>query len=258
MTTNLSSQECEYEEYYQIVDLARKEYSKQNYKEASKNFKLAFTKINFPLGIDLALSLFSANKIKDDLWAGVIAEKLAKGGIPLRYFFKYKKKSWYQKFNSEFEKYNEYYYQNFDTELKVKYFSLIERDAIFTRKTMDWYYGTIEIKAVDAIKEAKAIISELKQLTEKYGFPSEHNMGYNYTRRLNRVGNYTHIHALMIHIYKYGERVYENEIPNFICNGVLRPNFQQTLKQSMGFGHNMGIEHEMKVREKMYNKKKNK
>ena len=256
LTIKLSAQECEYREYYQIVDVAKKEYLKQNYKEASKKFKLAFSKTDFALGHDLSFALVAADKTKDDIWAGDIAEKLARGGVPLRYFMKYKRKKWYLKFNSEFEKYNEYYNENFESELKDKYRSLKERDASFTRKTMDWYYGTVEISAEDAAKEANAILSELKELREKYGFPSEHNMGYNYVRRLNRIESYNYSIALLIHIYKYGERIYENEIPNFICNGFLHPNTEQILKKSMGFGKNKGIEHEMKVRQEMYNKKK--
>ena len=251
-----SAQECEYEEYFKLVALGKKAYSKQNYKEASQKFKLAFSKTDFPLGHDLSFALVAADKTKDDIWAGDIAEKLAKGGVPLRYFMKYKRKNWYPKFLSEFKIYNDYYNQNFETELKNKYNSLKERDASFTRKTMDWYNGSIEISAEDAGKEANAILSELKELKEEYGFPSEHNMGYNYVRRLNRIESNNYSIALLTHIYKYGERIYENEIPNFICNGFLHPNSQQILKQSMGFGKNKGIEHEMKVRQEMYNKKK--
>ncbi len=255
LTVKLPAQECEYEGYYQIVELARKAYSKQNYKEASNKFKLAFSKTNFPLGHDLSFALIAGNKTKEDIWTASIAKKLAKGGVPLRYFVKYKKKKWYIKFKSEFTKYQEYYNQNFEPELKEKFYSLIDRDAIFTQKTMDWYYGTIEIKAENASKEANAILSELKLLTEKYGFPSEHNMGYNYVRRLNRIENYS-ILALLIHIYKYGERVYENEIQNLICNGALHPNYRQALNQSQGFRNNTGIEKEMKVRQEMYSKKR--
>lgn len=255
LTVNLSAQECDYEEYYQILELARKEYSKQNYKEASNKFKLAFSKTDFPLGQDLSFALDVGSKTKDDIWIASIAEKLAKGGVPLRYFMNFKKKKWYIKFESDFPKYQDYYNQNFEPELKEKFYSLIDRDAKFTRKIMDWHYGTIEIKAENASEEANAILSELKLLTEKYGFPSEHNMGYNYVRRLNRIENYN-ILALMIHIYKYGERVYENEIQNLICNGALHPNNKQTLNQSQGFGNNTGIEQEMKVRQELYNKKR--
>ncbi|WP_299444183.1 hypothetical protein [uncultured Aquimarina sp.] len=254
-TLNLLSQECEYQEYYNIIDVARKQYSKKRYKEASKELKLAFSKVDFPLGHDLSFALTIAHKTKDDSWAGFIAEKLAKGGVPLRFFVKYERKKWYHTFLQEFPKHNEYYNKNFKPELKNKFNSLNNRDAIFSRKLMDWYYGTIEITVENASIEANAILSELKKLTEQYGFPSEHNMGYNYVKRLNRVERTNNI-ALLIHSYKHGERIYEEEIPNLICNGVLFPNCENILKNSRGFGIGTGIEQEMKTRYEMYKKKK--
>ncbi len=254
-TAKSIAQDCEYTAYYPLVELASKNYSDKNYEDAEKNLKLAFTKTEHPLGSDLHLAFSVAQKRKDTKWAEQIAIRLAKGGVPLRYFRYYKKSDWYDNFVKDFENYSNFYKENFYPELRDKFNSLIERDAVFTKKTMDWYYGTIEIAAENAYNEANAIYSELKQLTEKYGFPSEHNMGYNYVRRFNRIEDY-HTLVLMIHIYKYGERIYENEIPNYICNGILHPNSKQTLKQSMGFGNSKGIEHEMKVRQEMYKKKK--
>ena len=84
------------ENYHEFYSTSWEWKKKQNYKEASKEFKLAFSKTTFPLGFDLDLALVTANKTKDNLWAGLIAEKLAKGGVPLRYFVKYKKKEWYK------------------------------------------------------------------------------------------------------------------------------------------------------------------
>ena len=126
---------------------------------------------------------------------------------------------------------------------------------------MAWYYGTIEITAENGTKEANEILSELKKLTDKYGFPSERNMGYSYEKKLNRIVRSNTTIVLMIHIYKYGVRIYEDKIPDFICDGVLHPRDLQKLKQSMGFGYyssyyNEGFEYEMKVRQEMYNKKK--
>ena len=256
LTLCMSGQGCEYAEYFRLTDLAKQQFHSKNYKDAIHNFKLGFGTTDFPLGHDLSFALIAANETKDDILAGLIAEKLSKGGVPLRYFMKYKKEKWYGKLEREFTKHKEYYTENFKPELKDKFNSLIKRDAVFARKTMDWYYGTIEMSAENASLEANAIFLELKELTNEYGFPSEHNMGYNYVRRLNRVENYTNTLPLLVHIYKDGERVYENEIPNYICNGILHPGSQQILKQSTGFGNNMGIEHEMKIRQEMYNKKK--
>src|SRR5690606_25738979 len=105
----LHAQECKYSEYYSLTDVARKHFFKKNYKDAKKIFKLAFSKIDFPHGHDLSFALVSAIKTKDNFWAREIAEKLAKGGIPLRYFAKYKKEKWYKEFQAEFESYSKYY-----------------------------------------------------------------------------------------------------------------------------------------------------
>ncbi len=254
--TNLSAQECEYSEYYDLSAIATKNYSDKKYKEAEENLKLAFSKTEFPLGKDLELALSVAQKRKNSEWANEISIYLAKGGVPLRYFEKLKSFKWHGKFKEEYKTYSDYYNENYKPELREKLNLLIDRDAIFTQKLMDWNYGTINLTAENASQEANAILSELKTLTEKYGFPSEQIMGYNYVRRLNRVENYK-IGALMIHLYKYGELVYEKEIPNIICNGILHPNYQQTLKKSRGFGNSTGIEQEMKARFEKNKKKKN-
>jgi hypothetical protein len=255
----LFAQECAYAEYYNLTSSAKKNYSEKNYKEAEKNLKLAFSKTNFPLGKDLELALSVAQERKDSEWARQISINLSKGGVPLRYFGKLKNFKWYEQFTKDFENYNNFYKENFEPELKVKFDSLCKRDAIFTRKTMDWYYGSIEITAENASLEANAILAELKNLTDKYGFPKEQKMGYNYIKRLNRIEDYeTPIIVLLIHLYKYGNRIYESDIPQFICEGILNPNAKQILKQSSGFGKSNGIEYEMVVRQEMYNIKKKK
>lgn len=251
MMTNLSAQECEYNEYYSLVNSAFKNYSEKNYKEAENNLKLAFNKTNFPLGKDLELALSVAQKRDNSQWAEEIAIKLAKGGVPLRYFVKLNNFGWYKNFTMDFENYSNYYNENFKPELRENLNSLIDRDAKFVRKLMDWHYHMVEITAQEAINEATAIQSELKKLTEKFGFPREQTMGYNYVRRLNRVEVYK-TDVLMIHLYKYGELIYENDIPNLICNGIFYPNFQQMLKQSRGFGNSTGIEQEMELRYEKY------
>ncbi|WP_273566160.1 hypothetical protein [Maribacter halichondriae] len=86
-----------------MTDLAKNDCKKENFKEARRNFKLAFEKIVFPLGHDLSYALFTANELEDDQWAGHIAAKLAKGGIPLRYFSKFKKRNGIRNLNRTFK-----------------------------------------------------------------------------------------------------------------------------------------------------------
>ncbi len=243
----MSAQECEHAEYYRIVDSAKKDYSKQDFKEANQKFKLAFSKTDFPLGHDLSYALISAIKSKDDYWAGTIAENLAKGGIPLRYFVKYKKEKWYKKFSSEFENHSTYYKDSLNPVLKDKLLSLLEKDREFNSKYHEWRTRETELTLQELIKGANEILEEFNTLTEEYGFPSERIMGYNYVRRKNAIENFP-IEVLIVHIYQRGVLIFENEIPNIVCNGGLHPQWIETLKKIRGFGNSTGVEQEMKAR----------
>jgi len=248
---NLSAQECKYKEYYRIIDLAGKHFTKQNYKEASTQYKLAFSKTDFPLGYDLDLALFTANETNDNAWAGWIAEKLAKGGVPLRYFGKYKRQKWYEKFKFEFENYSEYYTQNYNLELKQGLISLLQRDREFNNKYHEWRTKEIDLTLNELIDGATTILNDFESIIEKYGFPDEPLMGYNYVRRLNRIETYR-IEVLIIHIYQRGVLILKDEIDNVVCVGGLHPKYAETLKRIRGFGNSTGIEQEMKLRYEKY------
>ncbi|TXI69055.1 MAG: hypothetical protein E6Q46_00115 [Flavobacterium sp.] len=91
IVTKSYAHNCNFEEYYTLYDIAKKNYSEKNYKEAEKNIKLAFKKIEFPLGSGLQLALLIAQKQNDSKWAEQISISLAKGGVPIK-FFRYLKK----------------------------------------------------------------------------------------------------------------------------------------------------------------------
>ena len=248
MTTLVSSaQNCEYKEYYNIVASAKNYYSRKKYKDANKEFKLAFSKVQFALGHDLSFALVAANKSKDYNWAGTIAEKLAKGGIPLRYFSKYKKEKWYEKFNSEFENYSNYYRDSLSTQLRDKLLSLIKRDREFNSEYHKWRAHKIEMTLDELIDGASEILEEFKNLVEIYGFPTEQKMGYNYVSSKDMIESYP-IDVLIIHIYQRGVLLFENEIQRIICEGGLEPQWVDTLKELRGYGNNTGVEQEMKAR----------
>ena len=221
--------------------------SKQDFKEANQKFKLAFSETDFPHGHDLSFALISAINSKDNNWAGTIAKKMAKGGIPLRYFGKYKKEKWYKEFSSEFEKHSTYYNDSLNTVLRDKLLSLLEKDREFNSKYHEWRTRKTELTLQELINGATEILVEFNAITEEYGFPNERVMGYNYIRRKNAVESFP-IEALIVHIYQRGVLIYENEIPNIICNGGLHPQWIETLKKIRGFGDSTGIEQEMKAR----------
>ncbi|WP_149304963.1 hypothetical protein [Pareuzebyella sediminis] len=245
------AQDCEYTEYYPLVELARKNYSGKKYKEAEKNFKLAFKKTNHPFGADLHLAFAVAQKLKNSEWAEQIAIRLAKGGVPLRYFRYHKKYEWYDKFSADFNTYSDYYKENYNQKLRDKFLSLLNRDNEFNSKYHDWRTREIELSLDELINGASEIISDFKQMTDEYGFPNERLMGYNYIPRKNSIERY-HSGALIIHIYQRGVLVFENEIHEIVCDGGLHPNYQETLKKIRGFGNSTGVEQEMKARYAKY------
>lgn len=250
-TANSVAQECEFAEYYPLVKLASKNYSDKNYEDAEKNLKLAFTKTDHPLGADLHLAFSVALKRKDTKWAEQIAIRLAKGGVPLRYFRYHKKHKWYDKFNADFETYSDYYKENYNQELRDNFLSLINRDKEFNSKYHDWRTREIELTLDELIKGASEIISDFNQMTDKYGFPNEKIMGYHYVSRKNSIEQY-HSAALIIHIYQRGVLIFENEIYKIVCEGGLHPNYEETLKKIRGYGNSTGVEQEMKARYEKY------
>jgi hypothetical protein len=52
----------------------------------------------------------------------------------------------------------------------------------------------------ELIDGASEILRDFKKLTDKYGFPNERLMGFNYVRKKNNVEYYI-VDVLIIHIY---------------------------------------------------------
>ena len=68
LTINSSAQDCQYEYYFHLTDLAKEQVSKKKFKEAKRSFKEAFSNIEFPLGHDLSFALYVADQTKDNEW----------------------------------------------------------------------------------------------------------------------------------------------------------------------------------------------
>jgi hypothetical protein len=249
--TNLSAQECEYTKYYPLVNSATKDFANKQYKEAERKLKLAFTKTEFPLGKDLELALLVAQKRKDSKWSEHIAIKLAKGGVPSRYFVRFKNFKWYEKFSANFKNYSDHYKENYNSELRQELLSLLNLDKEFNSKYHKWRTREIEMTLQELIDGASQISSDFKKLTDKYGFPDEHIMGFNYVHRKNNV-EYYQVGVLLVHIYQRGELIFKDKIHDIVCQGGLHPNYEEILKGIRGFGDSTGIEQEMKVRYTKY------
>ncbi|MFD0963718.1 hypothetical protein [Pseudofulvibacter geojedonensis] len=249
-----SSQECNYpEEYYSLVASARKKVKIEKFKEAEKDFKEAFSLTDFPLGDDLGYALYVAQKRKNANWAKEIAIQLARGGVPLRYFVKYKRFKWFNGFKSNFKKYKDYYHENFNEGLKIRYKKLLKDDVVYNERYHQWRTREIEIPLNELVSKASEIVSEFKSITDKYGFPTERLMGYNYVYKKNAIERF-YSGVLVVHIYQRGVLVFQNEIGKIVCNGSLHPNMIKTLKMIRGYGDSTGVEQEMKVRHKIFRK----
>jgi len=246
-----SGQECEYAEYFRLTDLAKNDYKKKNFENAKSNFKLAFEQSVFPHGHDLSYALLAANEIRENQWAGHIAKKLAQGGIPLRYFSKFKKKKWYAKFESDFPKYSQHYKDNFDVEMRNSFLTISKEDLNFTDKYHHWREHKIELTLQELVDGATMRLTNFMDFNKKYGFPNEQKMGYNYVRHKNRIEHFP-VLVLMIHIYQTGTRIFKDDIRSIVCKGSLHPSFEDTLKKIYGFGDSTGVPQEMKVRYKKY------
>ncbi|WP_452225569.1 hypothetical protein [Lacinutrix chionoecetis] len=249
-TFNVSAQECNYEEYYGLIKLAKKQSEKKEYKLANSTFKNAFSGVDFPLGQDLGNALLVAQKTNDEIWAKEISIKLAKGGVPIRYFTKLYKMSWYKDFKTNFKSFSSYHNVNYNIELREKWIALILKDKDFN---LNRYHAhreaRIKTTLEELIAEASEISKEFVTIVETYGFPHEKQMGYLYIQGENRITDYR-IDVVIRHIYQRGETVYEKDIDDFICEGKLREK-DVVSKESIGFNYGEGLE---KVLTEFYNK----
>jgi len=251
LTINSSAQDCQYEYYFHLTDLAKEQVSKKKFKEAKRSFKEAFSNIEFPLGHDLSFALYVADQTKDNEWAELIAEKLAMGGVPLRYFSKFKKRKWYSDFETEFKVYNKYYDKNFNSELRNQFLALSKKDTEFNENYHAWRKGNLQLSLQDLIDQATEIVTEFNRINDKYGFPDEQKMGYYYVPGKIRVEPFP-VLPLLVHIYQRGVLVLQEEIHTIVCKGGLHPSYELTLQKVRGFGNSTGVEQEMQARYAKY------
>lgn len=251
---NLFAQECKYKEYFSIIDIAHKEYLAKNYKNCENNLKLAFSKVDFPLGKDLNMALNVCQLRKNEKWAEEISVQLAKGGVPLRYFEKLNSYKWFSNFKNNFPTYTEHYNKNFKPELRQELNLLIEKDKKFNKSWHSFRTRDIEMTLQELIDGSYEILNQFNKIIENYGFPYEKLVGYNYDVRRNTVDNYS-ISALIIHILQRGVRIFNNEeIEVISCKSGYHKNSVKYYKETNSIGNNNGIEQEMNIR---YNNVKN-
>ena len=91
-TYSFGQETCIYKNYYtNIAKALTEKHSNKNPQKANAIFKEIISTVPFALGKDLEEALLVAIEIEDFDFCEQIVIQLAKGGIPLHYFSKYKK-----------------------------------------------------------------------------------------------------------------------------------------------------------------------
>lgn len=253
LLSSLTAQNCTYEKYYYWCGSAAIDQAANDFKEARRKFKIAFSQTNFPLAMDLNLALKVAKETQDSAWAASIAITLAKGGMPLTHFKDFENDQWYKAFKAQFAEYSDSYKQNFDLELRNKLIALSLKDSLANNKYHRWRKGEIEMSLEELIANASGILEDLKSMIAAHGFPCEQSMGYYYGK--GKSASFM-IVILLTHIYQGGELFYRDRLSNIVCDGKLRPTDQAVLNGVRGFGDSTGIEQEMKIRYEKYRPRK--
>ncbi len=249
----LNAQDCYYENYYNQVDLAKENFNKRNYTEASKHFKKAFSSVDFPLGHDLSFALVTAKELNDEQWMENIAIQLAKGGIPLKYFNSYYTFNWHKAFKSNFKSYHKYYLDNFDIKLKERWIALIQKEQTITHKHIEFNLGKRPLTLQQMKDDAYSLLNELNDIVLSKGFPGEQKIGYLYIKGKNRIEPYGAL-TLLLNTYLRGESIFKTGIPNLICNGKLLPDSQDKLLDKKEFPYSKGIEEAVTIAYNRYKK----
>ena len=248
-------QHCEAIEYHRIIKEAKIDYNNKKYKEASKKIKEAFSKKIIPFGEDLDFALKMAIKTNNNEWAKEIAIVLAKGGVPIKYFLKLKKFTWYNEFIINFKNYSDFYQIKCDSSFESNMISLIEKDKKFTYKYHGWRLKKTEMSLEEMTEKAVNIFDLFCSIIDKYGFPSSENVGYYYNKGKDRVESYN-TEILLIHIYQRGELIFNDELEKLFCFGNIDINTHNALIEvSRQFENNSpGVRVEMKRRYDYFNK----
>ena len=249
----LCAQECSYNDYFNQITLAKKDYNENDFKEASKKLKKAFLMVDFPHGHDLSFALVTAKKTNDDVWMEEIAIQLAKGGVPLKYYKYYKKYSWYKTLEKDFNKHIKYYQDNFDIELKNRWIALILKDRAVNEKFHSFREAKIKMTIQEMIDDAYSVSNGLNEIVKSKGFPGENNIGYLYVSGRNRVEPFP-VLVLLRHIYQRGESLLKGEIPSLICEGKLLPYCKEVLLSKNEKYYDLGLEKVMTIMHSRYNK----
>lgn len=240
----VSSQNCNYEDYYRRIELARKECRDENFKEANKLYKIAFDNIDFPLGTDLRIALKVAEETGDKIQMEKISVQLAKGGIPLKFFKKFESYKWYKTFYEQYPSYQKSFNDNFDLEFRKSLISLEKLDKDVNSHFHEWRTRKENHPIDTLVSQMKKVSVKFQRIVEKFGFPSEQKFGYYF-----RAGSVVELptFVLLIHIYERGELLYIEQLNELACKGYITQSTADQLRNIRGLGNSTGIKQNMEA-----------
>ena len=194
-----------------------------------------------------------AIKTKDPDMIHDMAVRLAKGGIPMRYFRRFKAHKWFPDFEKRFSIYDSIYKNTYNLGYKERLIHLMSYDSDFNKRYHQWRSGKIDMTLKEMIFEAQYISKEFESLINEFGLPIEKEIGYFYDRKYKKVTNFP-VAALIIHIHQLGKLVINpDQIYSLVCHGTLNSEYKDIIPKVRGFGGgNVSIEEEMTIRYSKY------
>ncbi len=252
---NFYGQDCVYDDYHKYIKEAKKYITSKKYDKAKKKFSIAFESVKIPLGKDLDDAMNLSRKTKDQEMTHKLAIWMAKGGIPLTYFQKFRSQNWYSDFDKRFSLYDSIYKSQFNLEYKRRITELIAHDIDFNEKYHDWRSGKLDMSLNEMISEAKYIATEFENLINEYDLPIDKKIGYYYDYKKKQI-SFLPIEVLIIHIHQRGKFLIKSEqIMLLVCNRILNEQFKDLLPRIKGFSDEESIEAEMTLRYSKFSKK---
>lgn len=236
---------CVYEDYIYLTDRAYIEYQEGDLKASIKHWKEAFQTGLFPRGKHVALALRCAVKVEDGEWAKTLAFRLAKGGIPAVYFDRYKERDWYADFATVVDDTISTGAKNYNFSLRKALLDVRYLDSLTNVTYHQWRKCENDLSLEEMIQMAANVYDGFTHLIRQYGFPSEKKMGYYFQD--GEVQDFPLL-VMMIHLYQFGNPILKDQLHHMVCDGVITKTEMSVLIDMRGYGNNVGLEEEMRIR----------
>lgn len=236
---------CVYEDYIYLTDRASIEYQEGDVKASLKHWKEAMSTGLFPRGRHVAMALQCAVNADDGVFAKSMAFQLTKGGIPVAYFERYGAEDWYAAFMASARDTMAVAEKQFNFAMRKALLDLRHQDSLTNATYHQWVKCENDLTLDEMPRMAAKVYDDFTHLIRQYGFPSEKRMGYYFQE--GEVQDFPLL-VVMIHIYQRGNPVLKDQLHSMVCDGVITKTDMSVLIDMRGYGNNVGLEKEMRIR----------